>query len=74
MNVNLRDISIKLLSLLRNLAGFVQNVAGGRGEAAMMAMRCVMRCAWTPKLQLRGPAVHSLYCGKVLEERGTLNS
>ena len=26
-------------------------------------MRCVMPHAWTPKFQLSGPTVHSLYCG-----------
>ena len=30
--------------------------------AAIMVMRCVMRHARTPKFQLSGPTVHSLYC------------
>ena len=34
--------------------------------AAIMVMKCVMRHARTPKFQLSGPTVHSLYCGRNL--------
>ena len=34
--------------------------------AAIMVMRCVVRHARTPKFQLSGPTVHSLYCDGIV--------
>ena len=36
-------------------------------------MRCVMRHAWTPKFQLSGPTVHSLYCVPVVGGNTSVN-